>query len=98
MSGFVPVIGDVVILNHRKYVLFYINYDIPAHENGENFFKKGYYFVSEEYIKQNNMIQFDSVKDGVVIYKKRYELFSNEQKTDEKYNVSKIKMLKFEKI
>ena len=97
-NGFVPQIGDVLIINGKKHVLFYIDKDVPAHENGENFFKVGYYFISPEAISQNNMIDINAIKTSMVIHKKRYEMFPIEYKTDEKYKINEIKMLKFEKI
>lgn len=97
-NGFMPQIGDVLIIDGRKHVLFYIDKDVPAHENGENFFKVGYYFISPEAINQKNMIDINEIRTSIVIHKKRYEMFPAKYKTDERYQIDEMKMLKFKKI
>lgn len=97
-NGFIPEIGDVVIIDGKKHVLFYVDKDVPAHKNGENFFKVGYYFISPEVISRNNMININAIKTSAVVYKNRYETFLINQKTEEKYEIKNVTMLVFEKI
>lgn len=95
-NGFIPEVGEVVIIDGEKYVFFDTNQNIPAHENGENFFKVAYYFISKMAIDTNNMIDMDEIKNVKTVYKKRHEMFSPEQKTGEKYEITEKRILVFE--
>ena len=93
---FYPEIGDVLIIDGKRYVLFDDNFDYTVSTVGGTYFKVAYYFISEDAIIAQEKIGITELKKNEkTLVLERDDGFDIEMRTNDHYEISQCVSLLF---